>query len=529
MVKRPSRENPKEQKPVADISDHESLPRKRRCRKASEDVTWVADRTLVIDNPSDDDDSTYVDEEEQTSGGMTFNINVDGKSNVKIEIEPRDEQGEEYESFLSELLESQACIKKPKRKTSKDITPTINLTEKETKYFKSLTRAKQREYTLLMKSVSELTTADNEVPLKFQILSLPISEYMKGTVIKKLSMLEEECGEAYKLRSWIDSFMKIPFGKIIPLPVKLDDGRDKCASFMKESRQIMDKAVFGMDTAKTQILQVLAQWVTNPNSIGNVIVLHGPAGTGKTSLSRNGISKALRRPFEFFSLGGASDLANYIGHSYTYEGSMWGRIVDSLMKAKCMNPVIYFDELDKVSGTAHGDEITNMLIHLTDRSQNTQFHDRYFAGVDLDVSQSLFVFSCNDLSLINPILRDRMQVIHCSGYTEIEKQTILKDYVWPQLIERLRFSKDDIVFTDQSMRFLIAEYSSNEQGVRTLIRIVETIVTRLNMLRIADEEMMKGYKFYIKLELPVVLNEINIKKLLCDESKSIDTWQTMYN
>jgi ATP-dependent Lon protease len=194
-----------------------------------------------------------------------------------------------------------------------------------------------------------------------------------------------------------------------------------------------------------------------------------------------------------------------------------------------MNPVLYFDELDKISGTPHGEEIASMLIHLTDRSQNSQFHDRYFSGIDLDVSQCLFVFSFNDISLVNPILRDRMQVIHCGGYSQKEKQTILEDYVWPDLLKRLKFDPKDILLGESS-KFLISEYSSKEEGVRTLIRTAEMLVTRLNMLRIANEETMKDYKFYLKVEFPLELNITKIRKLLFDlGQKEPELWRAMYN
>ena len=194
-----------------------------------------------------------------------------------------------------------------------------------------------------------------------------------------------------------------------------------------------------------------------------------------------------------------------------------------------MNPVMYFDELDKISGTPHGEEIASMLIHLTDRSQNTQFHDRYFAGIDFDVSQCLFVFSFNDINLVNPILRDRMQVIHCAGYTAKEKQSILQDYVWPDLLQRLNFNKEDVILTDEASKFIISEYSAKEEGVRTLIRTTEALITRLNMLRIADEETMKDYKFYTKVEFPLRLNETVIKVLLVDTvTKEAEPWRTMY-
>jgi ATP-dependent Lon protease len=282
-----------------------------------------------------------------------------------------------------------------------------------------------------------------------------------------------------------------------------------------------------MNGAKTQIMQILAQWISNPTSVGNVIALKGPMGVGKTSFAKNGVSTVLKRPFEFFSLGGAADSANFVGHSYTYEGAQWGRIADSLMNAKSMNPVMYFDELDKISTTPHGEEIVSMLIHLTDRSQNTQFHDRYFAGVDFDLSQCLFVFSFNDESKIHPILKDRMQVIHCSGYSAEEKKVILTQYVWPQILERTKIS--GLTINEEAVKYLISEFSKEEEGVRTLMRAVESLVTRINLLRIADEETAKSYKFYTKITLPLIVTPAVAQHILQDmNAKEPEVWRTLY-
>ena len=500
MPKRPSRERANERKVSADFTD-DDRQKKRRDRKASEDVVWVIDTTIAADD--DDDDSTYVPEEDELP---------------------------DYDEFLQEFLKSLEPKKsKAKRKPKKQtIEAAIKLTSKERAYFDKLPLEKQKELNEFMIQIKNFG-AESDIPLKFQIIRLPISEYIKTTVLKKLTAIEDDSGESYKLKNWVDAFLRIPFGRIVPLPVKLTDGREKCSAFMRDSKATLDKAVFGMSTAKTQIMQVLAQWIASPNSIGNVIALKGPAGVGKTSIAKNGIAKALHRPFQFFSLGGASDVSTFIGHSYTYEGSMWGRIADSLMHAKCMNPIMYFDELDKISGTPHGEEIASILIHLTDRTQNSQFHDRYFSGIEFDVSQCLFVFSFNDITQVNPILRDRMQVIHCSGYTAKEKQSILEQYVWPDLLQRLNFTKEDILLTDEASKFIISEYSAKEEGVRTLIRTAEAIITRLNMLRIADEETMKDYKFYTKVEFPLCLKESIIKTLLADtNTKEPETWRTMY-
>jgi ATP-dependent Lon protease len=403
------------------------------------------------------------------------------------------------------------------------------LNDEEREYFDDLTRSKQKKLNKQMKQIATLVS-HGDVPYKFRVLGLPVSDAIKASVIKKIDVLDKmdmDGGESHKLRTWVDGFLRIPFGVNVPLPVKMDDGPKPCADFLSQTRKTLDNAVYGMNAAKTQIMQILAQWISNPDSVGNVIALKGPMGVGKTSFARNGVAQVLKRPFEFFSLGGAADSANFVGHSYTYEGAQWGRIADSLMGAQCMNPVMYFDELDKVSTTPHGEEIISMLIHLTDRSQNSQFHDRYFAGVDFDLSQCLFVFSFNDESKVHPILRDRMQVIHCSGYSADEKKIILNQYVWPQILERIKMN--GLTITDDAVKFLINDYSNEEEGVRTLIRAVETLVTRINLLRIADEETAKSYPFYMKIQLPMEIRPDDVKHILNDMTRTVnESWRHLY-
>ena len=515
------------------MSDDGKPPPKKRVRRrrnTKDDGTiWVDDDTLreeegVISFKIDDSD------EEDTDSDSDYNPSEEEPDRIVIDEDFIQYLLDKYVSNSDKEPEVFATSRKNKQ-MGKNILP-IPLTKTEESYYNSQPNAKKKELLALMKSVSNMMLDEGDVPHKFKVLQLPISDYIKSNVIRKIESLNDmtDSGEGHKLRNWVDAFMRIPFGKTVPLPVAMKDGTSKCTEFMINARRQMNTRIYGMEPAKLQIMQTIAQWVVNPSSVGNVIALQGPMGVGKTSFARNAIAEVLQRPFEFFTLGGASDIANFIGHSYTYEGSMWGRIADSLMNAKNMNPVMYFDELDKVSTTPQGDEIVSMMIHMTDRSQNTQFHDRYFAGVDFDLSQCLFVFSFNDIDKVHPILRDRMNVIHCGGYNEKDKSVILKDYIFPQILERLSFKKEDVVLSEAAVNFMIEEYSKEEKGVRTLIRTVESMMTRINMLRVAKHESMKDYKFYMDIELPLTITEDIVKHVLIDHvKKDPETWRSMYS
>lgn len=520
MTKRKSRENARDRKCSADLSDDgKPLPKKQRSSDSDSDTTWVDDDTLQSESSA---------VEQQPPIYLNIHIHEATPSSESEEEESSEEEFVEIRKSRSCSVSAGTRSKKNKKQSEMP----IKLTRDEETYFNSLPKVQKKEMFGIMKRISTLVLDDGVVPYKFKILALPIPDYTKSSVIKKLMALSEmppDSGEWYKLKTWVDGFLRVPFGKTIPLPVNIDDGVPKCTEFITTARKTMNKSVYGMVPAKTQILQTISQWIVNPDSVGNVIALQGPMGVGKTSFARNAIAEVLQRPFEFFSLGGASDIANFIGHSYTYEGSMWGRIADCLMHSGAMNPVLYFDELDKVSSTPHGEEIVSMLIHLTDRSQNTQFHDRYFSGIDFDVSQCLFVFSFNDIDKVHPILRDRMNVIHCSGYNETDKRTILKEHIWPQILNRLRFKEGDVTLDDSAVTLLILEHSVDEKGVRNLIRTVESMMTRLNMLRVADDESMQEYCFYMKAQFPLVIDKKVAQVLLADiGKKEKEVWRNLY-
>ena len=206
--------------------------------------------------------------------------------------------------------------------------------------------------------------------------------------------------------------------------------------------------------------------------------------THNTSLVKEGISKILNREFAFVPLGGATDSSYLEGHSYTYEGSTWGKIVDILIRSKSMNPVIYFDELDKISETPKGEEIIGILTHLTDTSQNSQFHDKYFAEIDFDLSKCLFIFSYNDPHKVNPILLDRMYKIKTTGYQIKDKIVIAKNYLIPKIRYEVNFKEGDIIIPDVTLNYIIDNYCMKEDGVRNLKRCIEIVYKKLNLYRL---------------------------------------------
>jgi ATP-dependent Lon protease len=331
--------------------------------------------------------------------------------------------------------------------------------------------------------------------------------------IDKMVEMDVSTGEHSKMDLWINGLMRIPFGKYNHIPINPESGVSEKREFITNTYKTLDKAIYGHKEAKTHILQVIGKWMKNPDSSGNVLAIQGPMGNGKTTLVKDGISKVLNRPFHFIALGGASDSAYFDGHCYTYEGSHWGRIVQILQDSKCMNPVIYFDELDKISDTNKGEEIIHMLTHLTDPSQNNLFQDNYFPGVNLDLSKALFIFSYNDESKVNRILKDRMYVIHTKGFKTDDKIKICNEYLIPEIFNTFAFEKDDLVFTTDIIKKIVEKFTGGEEGVRNLKRCIETIVSKINIHILSDGD--SGLSFKLKeLVLPVTLTEEHIEILL---------------
>jgi ATP-dependent Lon protease len=405
--------------------------------------------------------------------------------------------------------------------------------ENEMQYFKK--KLSNKDQLKIMKDLEEINKHMYiEKPYRLALLQSNINPKFKAIAMQKLNILrsmDPTDNEYYKIKNWVDTFMKIPFGIYRNLTIKQSDGVDVCDRFLTDAKSTLDRCVYGLNDAKLQIMQMLGQWIVNPSSVGSAIAIHGPPGTGKTSIVKDGISRILGREFAFIALGGGGDGSFLEGHSYTYEGSTWGRIVQILIESKSMNPVIYFDELDKVSDTARGQEIIGILTHLTDLTQNTQFHDKYFSEIEFDLSKCIFIFSYNDESLVNPILKDRMYRIKTAGYDTKEKIHIARDYLLPKIREQVNFTAEDVIIPDDTLQYIIGNsvLTKNESGVRNLKRCLEIIYTKLNLFRLVKpENSLFEKEMNAKIKFPMTITRRDVDLFIKNNEPLNPTLLAMY-
>ena len=530
-----------------------------------DDDEETEDENVSVSSDSDEDEDEEEEEDDQDEEILKVKRNKskskkekDDGVNLVISEKEKEKSDENPEEFLIQLKEiyektksstTLDCIKmceekikenkiRREKKSKKQKEKHCRIFKKiikdkntmnDSSFFEKLEVDQQRKVLAEVREINKITRV--EKPYRMTLLEANIPVHFKADAIKKINSLrymEPGSGEYYKIKNWVDTFMRIPFGRIENLPVNISHGVEPCHEFMEAAKNTLDSAVYGLNDAKMQIMQMMGQLITNPNAIGTAIAIQGPPGTGKTSLVKEGISKILNRPFSFIALGGATDSSFLEGHSYTYEGSTWGKIVQILIDSKVMNPVIYFDELDKISDTPKGEEIAGILTHLTDTSQNSEFHDKYFAEIDFDLSKCLFIFSYNDESKINPILRDRMYKIHTKGYERKQKITICNNYLLPKIREQVRFEEGEIIIPDETIGYIIENHCNKEDGVRNMKRCMEIIHTKLNLYRL----MKPGSNLFeedmsLQVEFPFTITPAIVDKLIKKPEINM-SYQSMY-
>ena len=292
---------------------------------------------------------------------------------------------------------------------------------------------------------------------------------------------------------------------------KINKKNTEIIEYVNNFNNILDTAVHGHKNAKKQLERIIGQWINGEKS-GYCFGFEGPPGLGKTTLAKKGIANCLKdidgvnRPFSFIALGGSSHGSILDGHNYTYVGSTWGKIVDILIDNKCMNPIIFIDELDKVSRTEHGKEIIGILTHLIDTTQNDGFQDKYFSNIDLDLSKALFIFSYNDVELIDKVLLDRIHRIKFDNLLLDDKLIITRDYLLPEMYKK--FGIENIIEFDEKLVKYVIETYTNEPGVRKLKEILFEIISSINL------DLLKKTDKY---NFPIIITKQIIEDILHDK------------
>jgi hypothetical protein len=277
---------------------------------------------------------------------------------------------------------------------------------------------------------------------------------------------------------------KIDNNNIFQEIANIEEEYNNIGKYIKNVRNILDNSVYGHNNAKKQIERIISQWISGNNNMGHVFGFEGNPGIGKTSLAK-GLANCLKdengisRPFAFIAIGGDANSSTLIGHNYTYVGSTWGSIVQILMDKKCLNPIILIDEVDKISRTEHGKEIIGVLTHLLDTTQNDCFQDKYFSGIDLDLSKAIFILSYNEPELLDRILLDRIHRIKFDSLTIQDKIIICKKYLLPDIYKKVGL-ENMIDISDDVIHFIIDEYTL-EPGVRKLKEKLYEIIGEINL------------------------------------------------
>lgn len=345
----------------------------------------------------------------------------------------------------------------------------------------------QREFYLReqMRAISEELDGEDTVDeideYKAKIRAIQnISEKSREKLMKECERLQKMGGssnsEATVVRTYLDTVLALPWDNA---------GKDKLD--LKKARRVLDADHYGLEKVKDRIIELLAVRKLAPDINGQIICLVGPPGVGKTSIARS-LAAAMGRSYARVSLGGVRDEAEIRGHRKTYIGSMPGRVINAINDAGTNNPLILFDEIDKMSSDMRGDPASAML-EVLDAEQNKAFVDHYIE-IPFDLSNVLFVTTANDKSNIPAPLLDRMEVIDLYSYTAEEKFQIAKKHLVPKAISKHGLTKEQLKISDAAIRELISSYT-REAGVRTLERKINDICRKTALVIVNDENTVQ--------------------------------------
>ena len=365
-----------------------------------------------------------------------------------------------------------------------------------------------------LEKIKSLTIED--VNYKTQlILNKNIPDNVKLLVLEKIEEMKSANNEYYKQLTYVKNILNFPWSSKNDNLLFENLNNDQAKTYLTKIESELSKLSYGHNEAKKILLQVIGKWISNPNSQGTCFGLVGPPGVGKTLLAKS-VSKALNIPFSEITLGGQNDGELLHGHGYTYSGSQPGMIIRKMVEMGKSRCILYFDELDKAC-SKHGsvNEITSILIHLTDPNMNKTFQDRFFQGIDFPLDKIIMIFSYNDSKLVDPILLDRLKQINIDAYTITDKVNIVKNYMIPELAESIGLMSEKWVNINEDLiEYIINNYTS-EAGVRSIKRHIEKIFLTLNLDRIYKRNnFINNNEFIITKEIIVEILDKSYNEIL---------------
>ena len=340
--------------------------------------------------------------------------------------------------------------------------------------------------------MGDVNSKENDaLMLKEKVDKLDCKDSIKNKIyneIKKYELMNSNSPEVGVVRNYIDLMLSLPW-----------NNKDKENDDLKVAREILDRTHYGLKKIKDRIIEYLAVKKLSNNETSPIICLVGPPGVGKTTLAKS-IAEATNRKFVKISVGGVSDEAMIMGHRRTYIGSNPGKIITAIKKAKVNNPVFLIDEVDKMTRDLKGDP-ASALLEVLDKEQNKTFVDSYVEE-EFDLSNVMFILTANYIENIPIELRDRLEIIELSSYTDFEKLDIAKDYLIKKNLEECGLTNTSISFSDNSLLSIIRNYT-REAGVRELDRTIASILRKI-ATNIVEGSSKKKY----------IINEKNITNYL---------------
>lgn len=351
--------------------------------------------------------------------------------------------------------------------------------------------------------------------LKNKLLCMDLNIETKSFLLDKYdSMRDASSSDSSKTSNWLKTISKIPYGKFKDMNIKLTDDTSKLKGFFKKVRDKLDENIYGLENVKDEILEFVARKITNPDSKGHVLALYGEGGVGKTKIIKS-LAEALDLPFYQINFGGLNDVSVLTGHSETYIGSKPGKIVEILTCSNYMNPIIYLDEIDKISESRSA-EIFGILTHLLDEEQNAEFQDNYLSNIKIDLSKVFFVIAFNDISKIDSILLNRLKVIYIDPPNIQDKITICQDKIIPLIMKTIKFKRGfNVMLENELIEYIITCKTQDDKGLRQVQKNIEKIFNRLNYDILIDNfEMIKTEKVQNSDDILLIITKTYIDKIL---------------